>query len=90
MNYYEKYTSGEGGWDEYYAEIAFFERFPQGRRKDVTFRTRIYEGLRSAGGDTTQTTNKDWRDGPRGHPYVHKWDARPVSISQNSTSLYSQ
>ncbi len=31
----------EGGWAEYFAEISFYNKFPAGPRKDVTFQTTI-------------------------------------------------
>lgn len=72
------FSDAEGGWDEYYSEITFFNEFPESYRKDITFRTRIYEGLLDNKGDTTKTVNKDWRDAARGHPYFQKIDNRPL------------
>ncbi len=35
-----------GGWAEIFAEIAFFESFPEGARKDATYRTElVYKGV---------------------------------------------
>jgi hypothetical protein len=72
------FSDDEGGWDEYYAEITFFTDFPESYRKDITFRTQIYEGLITHGGDISKTVNKDWRDARRGHPYYQKLDNRPL------------
>ncbi len=49
----------EGGWDDYYAEINFFEEFPEGRRKDVTFQT-------------TFSGNISWENTSQAHPYYQK------------------
>ena len=49
----------EGGWDDYYAEIQFFEDFPEGRRKEVTFQTEYANGA-------------SWEETATGHPYYHK------------------
>ncbi|MGB3848720.1 MAG: RagB/SusD family nutrient uptake outer membrane protein [Tunicatimonas sp.] len=48
-----------GGWDDYFAEIAFFEEFPEGVRKEETFMT----GL----GDTLV-----WQNFATGRPYYQK------------------
>lgn len=48
----------EGGWDDYYAEIEFFNEFPDGPRKDATFQT------------TFGTT--PWENTSQKHPYYHK------------------
>ena len=34
----------EGGWDDYFAEITFFENFPAGPRKEATFYTELGDG----------------------------------------------
>ncbi|MEM7655195.1 MAG: RagB/SusD family nutrient uptake outer membrane protein [Bacteroidota bacterium] len=49
----------ESGWDDYYAEISFFEEFPEGPRKDVTFQT-------------TFSGNVSWQQTSQGHPYYQK------------------
>jgi len=49
----------EGGWDDYYAEIAFFEEFPEGPRKEATFQTEFANGV-------------TWQEASTGHPYYHK------------------
>ena len=44
--------SDAGGWSEIFAEIAFFEEFPEGARKDATYRTElVYKGV-----------TKHWKD----------------------------
>lgn len=64
----------EGGWDDYYAEIEFFESFPDGPRKDATFQTTF-------GGSTP------WENTVQAHPYYHK--TRGFQVAQiNSLNEY--
>jgi hypothetical protein len=49
----------EGGWDDYYAEISFFEDYPDGPRKDATFQT-------------TFSGNVSWENTSQKHPYYSK------------------
>ncbi len=53
---------GATGWDDYFAEIAFFEEFPDGPRKDATFRTTI----------NTPNGPIDWSETFPGNPYYLK------------------
>ncbi|MEN8250375.1 MAG: RagB/SusD family nutrient uptake outer membrane protein [Bacteroidota bacterium] len=53
----------EGGWDDYFAEINFFNKFPAGPRKDATFQTVIRPDA---------TTTLDWTEGAQKHPYYKK------------------
>lgn len=56
----------ENGWDDYFAEIAFFTNFPAGIRKDVTFHTVI---TRADG------TTIPWQNTLVKHPYYQKFRA---------------
>lgn len=56
----------EGGWNDYMAEITFFNNFPAGPRKDATFQTEIY-----VGNDSNNVVS--WQDGQEGHPYYKKY-----------------
>jgi len=51
--------SDEGGWDDYFSELTFFNDFPEGYRKDVTFYTELADG----------TT---WENFSTGRPYYEK------------------
>ena len=51
----------ENGWDDYFTEIKFFNDFPAGVRKDVTFSTTF------AGGTIS------WQDLATQHPYYKKF-----------------
>ena len=53
----------EGGWDDYFAEINFFNKFPEGPRKDATFQTVIRPNA---------ATTLDWTEGVQKHPYYKK------------------
>ncbi|MEM6345922.1 MAG: RagB/SusD family nutrient uptake outer membrane protein [Bacteroidota bacterium] len=64
----------EGGWDDYYAEISFFEEFPEGPRKEVTFQT-------------TFSGNIPWEQSSQGHPYYLKTRGFQVATI-NSLNAY--
>ncbi|CAL1519341.1 RagB/SusD family nutrient uptake outer membrane protein [Chitinophaga sp. MM2321] len=53
----------ESGWDDYFAEITFFNNFPEGKRKDITF----YTVFKTANGDV------NWQNGQTQHPYYNKF-----------------
>lgn len=52
------------GWDDFFAEINFFNSFPAGARKDVTFRT----SFKKADGTTVT-----WQETQTRHPYYGKF-----------------
>jgi len=54
-----------GGWDDYFAEVTFFNNFPEGKRKDATFLT---EWHNNATNSTIQ-----WEDSNAKHPYFKKF-----------------
>ncbi|MDQ4139798.1 MAG: RagB/SusD family nutrient uptake outer membrane protein, partial [Bacteroidota bacterium] len=54
----------ETGWDDYFAEINFFNNFPAGPRKDVTFRTTFKK---------TDGTTIPWEQSQTQHPYYQKY-----------------
>ncbi|WP_026464211.1 RagB/SusD family nutrient uptake outer membrane protein [Adhaeribacter aquaticus] len=54
----------ESGWDDFFAEINFFNNFPAGPRKDVTFRT----NFKKADGSTVS-----WQQSQTQHPYYQKF-----------------
>ena len=65
--------SDEGGWDDYFSEITFFEEFPEGVRKEVTFMTELEDGT-------------SWQEFSTGRPYYKKLQG-PVNSWQNAYSL---
>ncbi|MEX6689920.1 RagB/SusD family nutrient uptake outer membrane protein [Danxiaibacter flavus] len=51
----------DAGWDDYFAEITFFNNFPAGKRKDITFYTKFKNGT------------LDWTNSATKHPYFSKF-----------------
>jgi hypothetical protein len=54
----------EGGWEDYHAEINFFNNFPAGKRKDITFHT-IFK--------KADGTLVPWQNSSSKHPYFAKF-----------------
>lgn len=54
----------EGGWDDMFAELNFFNSFPEGPRKTATFRTEF---------GRPGTTKIPWQNSLTKHPYYQKW-----------------
>jgi len=51
--------SDEGGWDDYFTEITFFEEFPDRVSKEITFQTELEDGT-------------PWQEFSTGRPYFRK------------------
>ncbi len=68
----------EGGWDDMFAELNFFKNFPEGPRKDATFRTEFGLGA----------TKIPWQSSLTKHPYYKKWYIKG-NIVTSSISLPS-
>ncbi|GGZ86131.1 RagB/SusD family nutrient uptake outer membrane protein [Algibacter mikhailovii] len=78
----------EGGWGDFFSEIAYFEEFPEGPRKDATFQTEFYPGIGFAVPWDHPTL------GP-GHPYFAKWRSgyaatlnEPAQYKGSSQNIY--
>lgn len=69
----------EGGWDDMFAEINFFNDFPEGPRKVATFRTEF---------GRPGTTKIPWQNSLTKHPYYQKWYIKD-EILTSSISLPS-
>ncbi|WP_417359572.1 RagB/SusD family nutrient uptake outer membrane protein [Galbibacter sp.] len=54
----------ESGWDDFFAELDFFNNFPEGIRKEVTFRTEFI----TADGEVIP-----WQESQTEHPYYEKY-----------------
>jgi starch-binding outer membrane protein, SusD/RagB family len=54
----------ESGWDDFFAEINFFNDFPEGPRKEVTFRTQF---------SLDDDTIVPWQESQTRHPYYGKF-----------------
>jgi hypothetical protein len=71
--------SEENGWDDYYTELNFFNQFPAGVRKDVTFHTTITK---------PDGTTIPWQQTAVKHPYFAKFRlAGGETIWQTSATL---
>lgn len=57
-------ASEEGGWQDFFTEIGFFNLFPEGPRKEATFTTEFPD---TEGGVIT------WQESLHAHPYFAKW-----------------
>lgn len=53
----------ESGWSDYFAEIGFFNSFPAGERKDITFHT-VFK---------TSKGDLPWQNSITKHPYYNKF-----------------
>lgn len=54
----------EGGWDDFFVELTFFNKFPAGVRKDVTFHTTL---------TLPDGTTEPWQNDAVKHPYYAKF-----------------
>lgn len=63
----------EGGWDDYFSEIAFFNNFPEQVRKEVTFQTELEDGT-------------PWQEFSTARPYFQKLQG-PAQDWLNAISL---
>lgn len=65
----------ENGWDDYFAEITFYNNFPAGKRKDLTF----YTTFTKADGTTIP-----WQQSQTKHPYYRKFRLQTNNTSPSS------
>ncbi len=65
--------SDEGGWDDYFSELTFFNEFPEGIRKEVTFMTELEDGT-------------PWQEFSTKRPYYEKLQG-PKNDWLNAVSL---
>lgn len=65
MNAPLAYLPGDaGGWDDLFAELAFFNAYPASPRKDATFLTQV---------NLADGTTINWQDYAQGNPYYKKY-----------------
>ncbi len=69
----------ENGWDDFFAEVGFFNRFPAGKRKDITFYT---EFTKSDG------TTISWQNSQSKHPYYRKFRLADNTNYQSSMPVH--
>jgi hypothetical protein len=65
----------EGGWDDMFSELNFFKSFPEGPRKDATFRTEFGLGA----------TKIPWQQSLTRHPYYKKWYIKDNVVTSSSS-----
>jgi len=63
MGPFASQAGDEGGWDDYYGEINFYNNFPAGPRKDATYQM-VY---------IINNQTKDWTGTAAKHPYFFKY-----------------
>jgi len=73
---YNTQPGEEGGWDQIFCEVGFFNRFPAGVRKDATFLTVFTDPS-----DTTKKTK--WEDSKYAHPFLKKYRAGMIPTEAN-------
>ena len=61
---YTTMPSEEKGWDDVFFEVGFYNRFPEGPRKDATFHTEFI---------TSDTTIINFKNSSSKHPYLAKY-----------------
>lgn len=69
----------ENGWDDFFVELNFFNEFPDGPRKDATFRTNFL----TSDGTVVHYTNSATK-----HPYYAKFRDGAVDESNPSTATF--
>jgi len=72
---YNTQPSEEGGWDQIFCEVGFFNRFPEGPRKDATFLTTFTNP------STSVTT--EWQNSTYAHPFLKKYKAGMLPTEDN-------
>jgi hypothetical protein len=76
----------EGGWDDYFSEITFFNEFPEGLRKDATF----YTVFKKRGPNGT-IIDVPWQESLQNNPYYAKFrdetfdEANPFKYDDGSS-----
>ncbi|QHV95682.1 RagB/SusD family nutrient uptake outer membrane protein [Spirosoma endbachense] len=69
----------EGGWEDFCTEIHFFKKFPEGKRKDITFRTQF---VRSNGAIVP------WESSAEKKPYFAKFRLAVNNTWQSSLPVH--
>ncbi len=69
----------EGGWEDYHAEINFFNNFPAGKRKDITFHTVFKK---------KDGTLVPWEESQVKHPYYGKFRIENNDIWYSSMPVH--
>lgn len=70
----------EGGWEDFCSEIHFFNKFPEGKRKDITFHTQFIK--KSDGSVVT------WQNSTEKKPYFAKFRLAANTTWQSSLPVH--
>jgi hypothetical protein len=73
------------GWNDYMVEIPFFNDFPEGYRKKVTFTTGWYTGKVGVASKWV-----DWKSNGYRHPYIAKWRSTDTFPYDSTWSVNNQ
>lgn len=65
----------ENGWDDFFSEITFYNNFPAGKRKDLTFYTTF---------QTANGASVPWQQSQTKHPYFRKFRLQTPNTSSSS------
>ena len=66
----------EGGWDDMFSELNFFYSFPEGPRKEATFRTEF---------GRPGEPKIPWQESLTQHPYYQKWYIKGEALTSSSS-----
>lgn len=80
--------NGEGGWGDYYSETRFFEKFPEGPRKDATFTSVFADGTTFIQAKTQPHIAK-YRDGGS-RVYTNSEGFRPILRYADALLIYAE
>ena len=70
----------EGGWEDYCSEIHFFNKFPEGKRKDITFYTQFTK--------KSDGTVVPWQNSAEKKPYFGKFRLADNTTWQSSLPVH--
>ncbi|CAG5018886.1 SusD-like protein P2 [Dyadobacter sp. CECT 9275] len=71
--------SEEGGWEDFCSEIHFFNKFPEGKRKDITFHTKFVKA---------DGTIVPWQESKEKKPYFRKFRLQVNNTWQSSLPVH--
>ena len=63
----------EGGWNQFYAENGFYDRFPDNYRKECTFLTEFFDREYWEDSKRTDTRYINYKDAKNPHPFYKKY-----------------
>lgn len=63
----------EGGWDQFYAENGFYDRYPDNYRKECTFLTEFFDRVFWEQSGRTETRYINYKNAKNPHPFYKKY-----------------